>query len=92
MKLSEEKEYIISGVVLDVIKDEYIILEVRSAFHPLDELELIPFKGNSELIKLDFITDINDEEIQRTRPGMLVKIPYNKNAQRWNMVRMRVLQ
>lgn len=89
-RLHDENEYVVVGVVLDVHKDDHLVIEVRSAFRPGDTLELVPFSGPSQEIEVSFATTIMDEPYEKTKPGYLVKIPYVKEAQKWNIVRARL--
>ncbi len=88
----DANEFVVVGVVLEAIKDEYILLEVRSAFSPGETLELVPFIGASKSIRCDFVTNISGDSYEKTRPGILAKIPYSEDAQQWNIVRKRLNQ
>jgi putative protease len=83
----DEHEYVICGVVLEVIKDQYILLDVKSAFFPGDILELMPFKENIQCYQADFIRSLSDVAIEKTKPGSVVKLPYHPNAELWNIIR-----
>lgn len=84
---TEPKEYIATGFVLEVYKNEFIVAEVRSAFNIGDTIEVIPFKEKVVQILVDNITDISGEKFERTRPGMLVKLPYVEGIEKFNMIR-----
>lgn len=82
--------YVMVGRVVDIITGESLIIEVRNAFNQGDSLEIIPFNGQSEQIKVDEILLLNNEQVERTRPSTLVKIPYISNCELNNLVRMKL--
>lgn len=91
----EINEYSAVGSVLEAVnneKDSYLLVEVRSAFNIGEKLELLPFKGKAVEFTMDFIKDVMDEGLERTRPGSLVKIPYVEGALQWNLLRRRLEQ
>lgn len=83
----DEHEYVVCGIVLEVVMDKHILLDVKSAFYPGDTLELMPFKSKILDLKMDFIHTLSGANIEKTKPGTVVKIPYNPNALPWNIVR-----
>lgn len=85
---SSDGEYVMVGRVLEVIKDEYIVLEVRNAFNLEDTLEVLEFNGNVQTVKVQKIQTLGAELIERTRPSTLVKIDY-VSCQENNIVRMK---
>lgn len=87
----DDNEYVVAGVILDVVKNDHMVLEVRSAFRPNDSLELVPFSGNARTFNVDFVTTIMDEPYEKTKPGYLVKVPYVDGAMQWNIVRAKCL-
>lgn len=86
----ETPDYVVAGVVLEVVKDEFLLIEVRSAFFPGDTLELVPFSGSSIEFRADFMQETDGEECSKSRPGILLKIPYLREAKQWNLVRAKV--
>ncbi|AUN98147.1 U32 family peptidase [Bacteriovorax stolpii] len=84
---SDEIEYTVSGVVLEVKENEHILMEVRSAFYPGDELEIMPFKGRIINHKIATIKTIAGIEIPKSKPGSVVKVPYMAGAERFNLIR-----
>jgi putative protease len=83
----DEHEYVVCGIVLEVIKDRHILLDVKSAFYPGDILELMPFKSEVQDYKIDFIQSLSGMNIEKTKPGTVVKIPYHRDALPWNIIR-----
>lgn len=80
-------EYSVTGYVIEVVKDGHILIEIKKAFNRGDMLEILPFKGETITYKADKILDLRDEEMERSRPGRIVKLPYLANVSRWNIVR-----
>ncbi|ATH07688.1 hypothetical protein BIY24_06930 [Halobacteriovorax marinus] len=88
----ESSDYVVAGIVLEVVKDKHLLVEVRSAFYPGDTLELVPFNGPCVEFKADMMVETDGEDCQKSRPGILLKIPYVKEAMQWNLIRAKVLQ
>lgn len=85
----DDNEFVVSGVVMEVLPQDSLIMEVRSAFHPGDELEIMTFLGDTIVKKIAWIKSLSGEEILRSKPGFLVRIPYVEGAERFNIVRHR---
>lgn len=82
-----DNEYVICGTILEVVEDKHLLVEVRAAFHPGDMLELVPFKERAFEFKAETVTDFSGETVPRTKPGSLVKVPYVKGSEKWNLIR-----
>ena len=89
---SDDNEYVVSGVVLESLKNEHLLLEVRSAFHQGETLEIMPFKGETISIHLDRMTTISGNLIEKSKPGSVIKIPFYDGVERFNLVRKKVMQ
>jgi putative protease len=83
----EEHEYVVCGVVLEVVIDQFILLDVKSAFFPGDVLELMPFTSKIQDYKVDFIHSLSGAAIEKTKPGTVVKLPFHPDARPWNIIR-----
>ncbi len=83
----DDNEYVVCGVVLEVIKDRHILLEVKSAFHPGDILEIMPFREKIQSFKIDFARTLSGVDILKTKPGSVVAIPYHPFAAPYNIIR-----
>jgi len=83
----DENDYVVSGVVMEVLPHKGIVIEVRSAFHPGDQLEIMTFKGETKLIKLDWIKSLSEKSVERSKPGFLVMIPFVEGVERFNIIR-----
>jgi U32 family peptidase len=89
---NEELEFTIAGVVVEVVKDQFILMEVRSHFSIGETLELVPFNTACKNIYCDWIKAYDNDLIEKTNPGTLVKIPYHPAAEEYNLVRKKVKQ
>ncbi len=87
----DDKEYEVSGVVADVVANEFILLEVRHAFFVGDELELMPFVGKSQKFRAKTVLNFINETREKTKPGELVKLPWVPGAEKLNLVRRRLV-
>lgn len=88
----DEVEYVVAGIVLEVVEGSHLLVEVRSAFFPQDTLELVPFNGACVEFKATFLTETDGSKCEKSRPGILVKAPYVEGAEQWNIIRTRVTQ
>ncbi len=85
----EEKTAEVAAVVRQVDERE-LLLEVRSAFATQDLLELVPFQGPAVRLDLSSLQRaVDGSSVERTRPGLLVRVPrpLGADAQAWNLVR-----
>lgn len=93
LRENEIQEYFLVGMVIEVVENEFIVLEVRSSFNEGDNLEVLPFKGkgNAFPVPVDRIYTLTGGPESRTRPGSLVKIPYLPNVEVMNIVRKKLV-
>ena len=89
---TEEKEFVIVGLVLQVIHENFMLVEVRSSFSPGEELEILPFEGEPITFKTESIENVAGEKFEKTKPGLLVKLPLFEGVKKWNIIRKRVEQ
>lgn len=82
-------EYVIIGNIIEVQNDKMII-DVKNAWNQNDQLEILPFKGDSIPLVSSKITSLDGEEIIRTNPSSLVTLPLVQGACENNILRMRV--
>ena len=81
-----EKTHANIGTVVEV-KDDYLIIMVKSSFCQGDSLELIPFTGAHYLLSTENPMDMKGRICQKASPGSLVKLPRVKGADIYNIVR-----
>ncbi len=84
----DEREFVAVGNILEVVEGEYLTMDVRSAFHPGDTLEVLTYHDGAIDLKLDFVLNVMGETEERTRPGTVVRIPYTKGVEVGNIVRI----
>jgi putative protease len=86
---TKEGEYILVGRIVEVYKNDHLVIEVRNAFNLNDTIEILPFNHKVINYKLEVIHNILGEEIERSKPSTLIKIPYIANVEENNMIRMK---
>lgn len=86
----EDKTYRAIGKVAQVVEDEFIVVDVKSAFEIGESLEILPFNDSHVSVSIDRITNLAGENFGRTRPGALFKIPYVSGVDINNLVRAKV--
>ncbi len=84
-------QYVMIGRIVEKIETQYLVLEVRNAFNQFDEIEILPFAGEVKKLRVDEIKMLNENEICRTKPSTLVKIPYIDGVESNNLVRRRLV-
>lgn len=84
---SLDQDYQVVGIIREQQLGDYLLVEVRSAFYPEDDLEIVPFCGKPLKIKPQTLYSSFGQEISKTRPGSLVKIPFCEGAETWNLIR-----
>lgn len=89
-EIDESGEYIMLGRIIGVKQDEFIVIEVRNAFELMDEIEILPFRGMFLTAQVKTMTDLVGNNIIRTKPTTLVKIPYVLGAMKNNIIRKKV--
>lgn len=69
-------DYGMLGRVVEA-QDDHFVMQVRHAFSPGDQIEVLPFSGENITIKIENIFTLGGEKIEKTKPSTLVKIPTN---------------
>ena len=77
----------VAAMVLESVEGKYILAEARGPFHAGDELEYLFFEGDSHRFRLDKIMDASGEAFTKARPGMLLRLPFVKEAKALNIIR-----
>jgi len=86
----EDNEYVVSGIILEASIGNHLLVDVKSAFHPGDILEVMPFRGNTTKLKVDYLRSISGMSLEKSKPGSVVKIPYIEGAEKFNIIRKRM--
>ncbi|MBC7538159.1 MAG: U32 family peptidase [Bacteriovorax sp.] len=87
----DDNEFVVSGIVLEASVGKHLLVDVKSAFHPGDILEVMPFKGQTEKLKVDFLRSLSGVSLEKSKPGSVVKIPYIPGAEKFNIIRKRAV-
>jgi U32 family peptidase len=89
---NEITDYVVAGVVVEVVPDKFLLIEVKSHFSPGEVLELVPFDEETQSIECYWVKTFDNILIEKTNPGTLVKIPYNPFAKELNLIRRKLNQ
>ena len=84
---NDDNEYVVSGIVLEASPGQHLLIDVKSAFHPHDILEVMRFKGPTEKLEVGFLKSLSNVDLTRSKPGSVVKIPYIEGAEKFNIIR-----
>ena len=86
-----EGDYVTVGFVEEGVPGEYLVVDVKKTFEKGDTLEIIPFSEDVIEFQADKILSLNlKEEIEKTNPGSLVKIPYSGESFRYSLIRRKI--
>lgn len=77
-----------AGDVLEVVKDKFILLEVRNAFDKGSVVELLPWSGPPISVSLERMTDVLGNPIERSNVNRLVRLPFVAGVEKRNVARM----
>ncbi len=86
----DDNEYVVSGIVLEARVGEHLLVDVKSAFFPKDILEVMPFKGKTTKLEVNFLKTLSGASLFKSKPGSIVKIPYIDGAEKFNIIRKAV--
>lgn len=87
----DNNDYVVSGIVIESIPEEGILIDVKSAFRPGDTLELMPFNGPTKQFVASEILTLSGVEVLKSKPGSVVRIPWIAGAEKFNLVRKSLL-
>jgi putative protease len=84
-----ESTHDVAGIVKEIINRKHIVIEVKSAFCPGDEIEiLIPGKRTLSVI-LDEIKNAAGDIVERTNPNQIVLIRHYKSVVPGSIIRIK---
>lgn len=69
-----ENQFGMLGRVVEVDSD-FFVMQVRHAFEKGDVIEILPFKGEAINLEIESIKSLSNDDLDRTKPSTLVKIP-----------------
>ncbi|MFC1770705.1 U32 family peptidase [Candidatus Margulisiibacteriota bacterium] len=81
---TKKVEYI--GFVKKVIKNKYILLEVKNPFNQNDRLEVLGSAGKQIPFHVQSIKDMNGSILKKARPNSLVLIPWVSFARKYDVL------
>ena len=84
---TDDNDYVVSGIVLESIPNSHTLVDVKSAFFKDDTLEIMPFRGPNAEIKLHFVKSISGLDVEKSKPGSVVRIPYVDGVEKFNLIR-----
>ncbi len=85
----EAQEYVSAGNIIEVKDNQYVLVQVRRAFCPNDDLEVLPFSGEAIKLQTHEIFDLKNNKIEKTNPSTIVKLPFVPGVCAKNIVRQR---
>lgn len=68
--------------------EEGMILAVRQSFNLGDVIEFVPFHKESFSHKIESMHNMEGNAIERTKPSSLIRLPFMKNVESLNLVRV----
>jgi U32 family peptidase len=84
-----ESTHDVAGIVKEIIGRKYLVVEVKSAFHPGDEIEIvIPGKRVLDATLCE-IKNVVGENIERTKPNQTVLIKHFKSVVPGSVIRIK---
>lgn len=86
----DDNEFVVSGIVLEAAIGSHLLVDVKSAFHPGETLEVMLFRGQTKALKVDYLKSISGVSLDKSKPGSVVRIPYIPGAEKFNIIRKRV--
>jgi len=86
-----EGDYAAVGVVVDSVKDDAVIVEIKKAFYQNDILEFMLFNGEVIEVLASEISNLDaTEKYEKTNPGTLVRIKTQFDFPPFTLVRRKV--
>jgi putative protease len=86
----KENNYVVVGDVTEVVEDSHILLNVKHKFKAHDEIEFLPFEGETLVKSYTELRQLNGQVTETAQPNMLLKLPFLKGCAPYNIVRRRV--
>jgi U32 family peptidase len=79
----------VAGIVKEIIGKKYLVVEVKSAFHPGDEIEIVIPGKRILTVTLNEIKNAAGETIERTNPNQIVLIRHSKSVVPGSIIRIK---
>jgi putative protease len=84
-----ESTHDIAGIVKEIINRKYIVVEVKSAFHKGDEVEILIPGKRTLTVRLDEIINVVGKAVERTNPNQIVLIRHHKSVIPGSIIRIK---
>jgi len=84
-----ESTHDVAGIVKEIIDRKYLVVEVKSAFHAGDEIEIVIPEKRVLTVTLDEIKDVVGNPVERTNPNQIVLIRHCKSVIPGSIIRIR---
>jgi len=76
------------GTVIDVVDNEFFVIDSLTKVLPNSYIEILKFDEGIIKYKLESLRDLNDQELDSTRPNQLIKVPFIEGVAKNNLVRV----
>jgi len=77
----------IVGIVKEIVDKKFMVVEVKAAFVPGQEIDLVIPRKRVLQVKFDVIKDVLGREIQRTNPNQIVVLRHFKSVEPGSVLR-----
>jgi len=84
-----ESTHDVAGIVKEIIKRKYMVVEVKSAFCRGDEIEIIIPGKRTLIVKLDEIKNAVGDPVERTNPNQIVIIKHHRSVVPGTIIRIK---
>jgi len=79
----------VAGIVKEIIDRKYLVVEVKSAFHTGDEIEIVIPEKRTLTVTLTDIKDVIGNTVDRTNPNQIVLIKHHKSVVPGSIIRIK---
>lgn len=84
-----ESTHDVAGIVKEILNRKHLVVEVKSAFHKGDEIEILIPGKRTLTVKLDEIKNAAGDIVERTNPNQIVLIRHCKSVVPGSIIRIR---
>ncbi len=76
------------GTIIDVVEDKFFVIDSLTKILPKSSIEILKFDEGIIKYTIETLRDLNDQELESTRPNQLIKVPYIPGVAKNNIVRV----
>ena len=88
-KFSHSQKFIeFIGTIKEAKPNKYIVCEVKFPFKRNDKVEILHQSGDIQSFTITDINTLSDTPLEQANTSSLVKLPWVKNTQKYDMIRM----